>query len=36
VQVTVQADVPSIMPWIDLTVTASSEGPVERFTQDFG
>ncbi|MGP3971010.1 TadE/TadG family type IV pilus assembly protein [Streptomyces sp. 6N223] len=36
VQVTVQADVPSILPWIDLTVTATSEGPMERFTPDFG
>lgn len=36
VRVTVQAGVPSIVPWIDLTVTASSEGPVERFVQDFG
>jgi hypothetical protein len=36
VQVTVEGDVPSILPWIDLTVTASSEGPMERFTPDFG
>jgi Flp pilus assembly protein TadG len=36
VRVTVTAEVPSILPWMDLTVTASSEGPMERFTPDFG
>ncbi len=36
VRVEVEGDVPSIMPWIDLTVHAASEGPVERFVPDAG
>lgn len=36
VSVEVEGDVPSIMPWIDLTVHATSEGPVERFVPDGG
>jgi TadE-like protein len=36
VRVDVEGDVPSIMPGIDLTVHASSEGPVERFVPDGG
>ncbi|MGP4113508.1 TadE/TadG family type IV pilus assembly protein [Streptomyces sp. 4N509B] len=36
VRVEVEADVPSILGFIDLTVQASSEGPVERFDEDDG
>lgn len=36
VRVEVTARVPSILPWLDLTVRASSEGPVERFVPDDG
>jgi Flp pilus assembly protein TadG len=34
VRVDVEGDVPSILPGVDLTVHAASEGPVERFVPD--
>lgn len=34
VGVTVDAGIPSIVPGLDLTVHASSQGPVERFVPD--
>ncbi|UED86119.1 TadE family protein [Streptomyces profundus] len=36
VRVEVRGHVPSIVPGLDLTVTAASEGPVERFVPDGG
>lgn len=36
VRVEVEADVASVLPWLDLTVHAASEGPVERFVPDDG
>ena len=36
VRVEVAGQVPSILPGMDLTVTAASEGPVERFVPDGG
>ncbi|SOD65831.1 TadE-like protein [Streptomyces zhaozhouensis] len=36
VRVEVEGRVPSILPGVDLTVTAASEGPIERFVPDGG
>ncbi|KAB8161478.1 pilus assembly protein [Streptomyces sp. 3MP-14] len=36
VRVEVEGNVPSILPGVDLTVSAASEGPVERFVPDGG
>ncbi|MFJ5120933.1 TadE family protein [Kitasatospora sp. NPDC088548] len=36
VRVTVQAEVKTVIPWLHLTTTAVSEGPVERFVPDGG
>ncbi|MFD3539770.1 TadE family protein [Streptomyces sp. NPDC058662] len=36
VRVVITANVPSIVPGLDLTVHAQSSGPVERFVQDGG
>ncbi|MFJ1757647.1 TadE family protein [Kitasatospora sp. NPDC088134] len=36
VKVTVQVKVVNVIPWLDLTATATSQGPVERFVRDGG
>ena len=36
VRVTVQAQVKTVIPWLHLTTTAISEGPIERFVPDGG
>ncbi|MFC6600437.1 TadE family protein [Kitasatospora paranensis] len=36
VKVTVQVQVVNVIPWLHLTATATSEGPVERFVPDAG
>ncbi|MFJ5926584.1 TadE/TadG family type IV pilus assembly protein [Kitasatospora sp. NPDC092948] len=36
VKVTVQVKVVNVIPWLNLTATATSQGPVERFTPDAG
>lgn len=36
VRVTVRAEVIPVIPWLHLTITAVSEGPIERFVPDGG
>ncbi|MFB7674111.1 TadE family protein [Kitasatospora purpeofusca] len=36
VRVSVQVRVVNVIPWLNLTTTATSEGPVERFVPDAG
>ncbi|MEV8098833.1 TadE family protein [Kitasatospora sp. NPDC085879] len=36
VKVTVRVQVVNVIPWLSLTATATSEGPVERFVPDAG
>ncbi|WP_030272921.1 TadE family protein [Streptomyces sp. NRRL B-24484] len=36
VKVTVRVQVVNVIPWLNLTATATSEGPVERFVPDAG